>query len=188
MDHYQDIQILSDPEFPPHMLMSALFAKLHRALVQLGSNVIGVSFPKMNHQKPTLGRLLRLHGTKEALRTLAEQSWLNGMKDHIEVDEMMLVPANVQHCRVKRVQAKSSAERLRRRYCKRHQGSTERDATALIPDGVEEHLSLPYLQIKSESTGQSFRLFIEHQAPQLQATKGEFNSYGLSTQATVPWF
>ncbi len=188
MDHYQDIQILPDPEFQTPMLMNALFAKLHRALVQLGSTVIGVSFPKMDNQKPTLGRLLRLHGTKEALRILGEQRWLNGMRDHIEVDEVMPVPTDAQHCRVKRVQAKSSAERLRRRYCKRHQGTTERDAIAVIPDGVEEHLSLPYLHIKSESTGQSFRLFIEHQAPQPQATKGEFNSYGLSTQATVPWF
>ena len=34
MDHYQDIQLLPDPEFGAPQLMSVLFAKLHRALVQ----------------------------------------------------------------------------------------------------------------------------------------------------------
>lgn len=188
MDYYQNIKILPDPEFPPHMLMSALFAKLHRALVQLDSNAIGVSFPKVDHGKPSLGNLLRLHGTEKSLQALEEQNWLVRMLDHIEAAEMISVPANAQHCRVKRVQAKSSVERLRRRYCKRHEGVTAQDVVALIPDSVEAHLSLPYLQLKSESTGQSFRLFIEHQAPQSQLITGVFNSYGLSTQATVPWF
>lgn len=188
MDHYQNIKILPDSEFPPHMLISALFAKLHRALVQLDSNAIGISFPKVDNGKPSLGNLLRLHGTATALQALEEQNWLMRMRDHIESGEVMPVPANAQHCRVKRVQAKSSAERLRRRYCKRHEGVTERDVAALIPDSVEETLSLPYLQLKSESTGQSFRLFIEHQMPQSQPVTGMFNSYGLSSQATVPWF
>ncbi|MET0043908.1 MAG: type I-F CRISPR-associated endoribonuclease Cas6/Csy4, partial [Candidatus Thiodiazotropha sp. 6PLUC3] len=30
MDHFQDLQILPDPEFSTPMLMNALFAKLHR--------------------------------------------------------------------------------------------------------------------------------------------------------------
>ena len=33
MDHYVDIDVRTDPEFPAHQLMSALYAKLHRALV-----------------------------------------------------------------------------------------------------------------------------------------------------------
>ena len=33
MDHYLDIRLLPDPEFPAPLLMNALFTKLHRALV-----------------------------------------------------------------------------------------------------------------------------------------------------------
>ena len=188
MDYYQEIKILPDPEFPTAILMNALFSKLHRALAHLDSRDIGVSFPKVNKDKPTLGSILRLHGSAFALQCLQEKKWLIGMRDHTDVQEIAPVPSNSQHCQVKRVQTKSNAERLRRRYCKRHQGVTEQDAEALIPDSVEKRLALPYLHLKSQSNGQSFRLFMAHQTPQPQAVVGEFNSYGLSSTATVPWF
>jgi len=189
MDHYQDIKILADPEFPQSMLMNALFAKLHRALVQIKSNAIGISFPNVKgNTSKNLGDLFRLHGTAESLQNLEAQSWLRGMRDHVDATEVSPIPENVQFCRVKRVQSKSSAERLRRRYLKRHDSVTEKDVVGMIPDSVEKRLELPFLQLKSESTGQHFCLFIEHQAAQPNAVAGEFNSYGLSNKATVPWF
>lgn len=45
MDYYVDIEVRPDPEFPTSQLMSALYAKLHRALVAQGNNRIGVSLP-----------------------------------------------------------------------------------------------------------------------------------------------
>ena len=45
MDHYVDIDVQPDPEFPAHQLMEALYAKLHRALMAHNSTSIGVSFP-----------------------------------------------------------------------------------------------------------------------------------------------
>lgn len=188
MDHYQDIKILPDSEFPAPMLMNALFTKLHRMLVQLNSNTIGISFPRVDEKLPRLGQILRLHGTGSRLQNLQAQNWLKGMRDHVDVAEITPVPSNAQYCRVRRVQVKSSAERLRRRYIKRHEGVTESDVLGLIPSSVEKRLELPFLQLKSESTGQLFRLFIEHQQPQTQPVAGEFNSYGLSNKATVPWF
>lgn len=188
MEHYQDIKILPDPEFPVNVLMNALFSKLHRALVRLGSNEIGVSFPKVNNDKPTLGNVLRLHGSADALQGLQQENWLVGMRDHTDLSEIAPVPEHARYCRVKRVQAKSSADRLRRRYCKRHEGVTLQDAETLIPNSVEEHLNLPYLQLISESTKQRFRLFIEHETDLSNRIVGEFNTYGLSRNATVPWF
>jgi CRISPR-associated endonuclease Csy4 len=188
MDHYQDIKILPDPEFPSPMLMNALFAKLHRALVQLGTNSIGVSFPKVDEEKPSLGNVLRLHGNAVELKNLHEMHWLVGMRDHIALKEILPVPDRTQHCRVKRKQVDSSAERLRKRYCKRHPGVTESDVVGLIPESVEKRLTLPYLQLKSESTGQRFRLFLQHQQSQPEPISGIFNAYGLSDRATVPWF
>jgi len=188
MDHYLDIKILSDPEFPAPMLMNVLFTKLHRVLVQLSSSDIGVSFPQIDEQRPSIGNMMRLHGHQASLQILREQDWLKGMRDHIELNDIAPVPNDAKHCQVKRVQAKSNAGRLRRRYQKRHPDVVDEEVERLIPDTVEKHLALPYLQLKSESTGQQFRLFLQHQPVQSPVTKGAFNCYGISSTATVPWF
>lgn len=188
MDHYQDLLILPDPEFKTTMLMNALFAKLHRAFVRLENTSIGISFPKANNSTPTLGDTLRLHGDALDLLRLQEEDWQSGMWDHMQIKAIGPVPEGSQFCRVKRVQAKSNAERLRRRYCSRHEGVTMEEAESLIPFSSEKRLHLPYLQLKSESTGQHFRLFLEHETELTQSVSGEFNSYGLSNTATVPWF
>lgn len=184
MDHYQDIQLLPDPEFGAPQLMSALFAKLHRALVQRQSQDIGVSFPGL-HRKGA-GTVLRLHGSMSALQALSDQPWLPGMRDHVTVAGIAEVPANAGHQVVRRMQAKSNPERLRRRQIKRKGWSTEQ-ARAAIPDHVVETLKLPFLTIHSQSTGQTFLLFID-QHPVDQALSGPFNAYGLSASASLPKF
>ena len=47
MAHFLDIQLLPDPELSAPVLMSALYAKLHRALVLGNSNAggIAIAFP-----------------------------------------------------------------------------------------------------------------------------------------------
>lgn len=185
MDHYLKIQLLPDPEFPIPVLMNALFAKLHRTLVQLQSKEIGVSFPAISRN--SLGEKLRLHGSASSLEQLMAQNWLKGMYDHIEATNICPIPEQTRYCQVKRVQAKSSAERLRRRYQNRHPDIPESKLTKLIPDKVEQTLNLPYVRLKSLSTGQEFLLFI-HQAEVSEHRPGVFNTYGLSNSATLPWF
>ncbi|MBV6247217.1 type I-F CRISPR-associated endoribonuclease Cas6/Csy4, partial [Pseudomonas aeruginosa] len=55
MDHYLDIRLRPDPEFPPAQLMSVLFGKLHQALVAQGGDRIGVSFPDLDESRSRLG-------------------------------------------------------------------------------------------------------------------------------------
>ncbi len=188
MNHYLDISLLPDPEFPAPMLMNALFTKLHRGLVQQGNKHIGVSFPQVDQKKIHMGNILRLHGEAQYLQQLQEQPWLKGMRDHIEQSDILPVPDHAQHYRVSRVHVKSSAARLRRRYLKRHPDVTKKQVEALIPDTVAKPLDLPYLQLNSDSTGQRFRLFVQHKPADTQAVAGEFNNYGLSFSATIPWF
>ena len=45
MDSYIDIRVRPDPEFSMPMLMNALVSKLHRALVAINADDIGISFP-----------------------------------------------------------------------------------------------------------------------------------------------
>lgn len=166
-------------------------AKLHRALVHLETSEIGVSFPRHINKpasKRTLGDMLRLHANSAALESLMALNWLQGIRDHTQLDEPALAPIDAPHYCVRRRQFKTSAERLRRRRMKR-KGETEEQAKTAIPNSVEQHPDLPYLQLRSSSTGQPFTLFIEHSPhPPAKPPQGGFNSYGLGGNATIPWF
>lgn len=187
MDAYLELQLLPDPEFPATMLMNALFAKLHRALVACGEGQIGVSFPDVERTGRGLGQRLRLHGNAANLARFNDSNWLRGMRDHLLLGDIRPVPAGASHRVVCRVQAKSSPERQRRRATRRL-GLSPEAAAERIPDGAAERLNLPYLTLASQSTGQQFRLFVEHRPLQAEATPGEFSTYGLSPTTTVPWF
>jgi len=188
VSHYIDIRLRPDPEVTPPQLLSALYARLHRVLVQLGSQDIGVSFPAHDDRKPSLGTHLRLHGAVASLGALMSTAWLRGMHDYFGVSEITGAPEVVRHRIVSRVQAKSGVERLRRRAIRRH-GIDADAAKARIPDSAAERLRLPFVLLGSRSTGQpSFPLFIRHGELLPEPRSGDFNSYGLSQQATVPWF
>lgn len=187
MNHYVDMDLRPDPEFPSYQLMSALYSKLHRILALQGCTGIGVSFPGLDVKAPHLGARLRLHGSLALLSDLLERDWLAGMRDHVLLSPPMQVPNSAMHRTVRRVQVKSNPERLRRRLMRRHD-LDEQEARQRIPDASARLLRLPFVQLKSASTGQSFRLFIDHGPTQSEAVTGEFNAYGLSQGATIPWF
>lgn len=187
MDHYQDIKILPDPEFSPPLLMGALYNKLHRALVELNATNIGVSFPEYSVKPKNMGRILRLHGSESSLSELFKLEWLKGMRDHTEITGILTVPAGTGHQRVIRRQFKTNVERLRRRRMKRKNESYNEVCEA-IPDNVERKPNLPFITVRSGSTGQSFSLFIEQLKVEHSCQDGEFNSYGLSQTATLPAF
>jgi len=188
MDYHIDIRLVLDPEFPATILMGAMFGKLHRALVELQTTDIGVSFPEhQQRSKKNLGALLRLHGTTSGLQRLMTTHWLRGMRDHVTLSNIIEVPADAQHRLVRRRQFKTSAERLRRRRARRH-GETIEQAREQIPDSIERKVPLPFVMIPSQSTAQRFPIFIEHGKIRAEPLIGTFNSYGLSQGATVPWF
>lgn len=169
--------------------MGALYNKLHRALFDLEANNIGVSFPLRKHgvSARTLGGHLRLHGTQASLEQLMAITWLTGMRDHVSVSDVLAVPANAKHINVVRKQFNTGSPSRAKRYAKRHDISEE--AARQIYDKVaEKRIELPFVQINSRSTQQRFCLFIEHGKPQEKAEAGTFNHYGLSSNATVPWF
>ncbi|KAF1687307.1 type I-F CRISPR-associated endoribonuclease Cas6/Csy4 [Pseudoxanthomonas broegbernensis] len=188
MGHYLDIQLRPDPELTPQHLLNGLYARLHRTLVLLDNENIGISFPKYEERMATLGTQVRLHGPETSLRALTATTWLNGMLDYLRISEIEPAPTGTRHRHVSRVQAKSNPARLRRRAMRRH-GLDEKTATDLIPDSAIERLRLPFVMLGSRSTGQpSFPLFIQHGPLLSTAIPGKFNSYGLSREATVPWF
>lgn len=188
MNHYMEIKVQPDPEFPAPHLMNALFAKLHRALVAQGAGRVAVSFPDFDARVPHLGTRIRLHAAENSvLVSLMASDWLRGMRDHVNLSSPESVPAQVKYRVVSRVQAQSSPERLRRRLMRR-QGLSEAEAGERLPDSMAERLHLPYAQLRSTSTGQNFCLFILHGPLLDESVEGPFSAYGLSPTGSVPWF
>lgn len=187
MDHYVDVRALPHPEISPAHILNVIANRLHSALVAMRASDVGVSFPGFRLGPVSLGNTLRLHGRRERLAELLAVGFLHSLKDYVRVTDIGPVPERTVHRVVRRVQVDSSVQRLRKRQVRRH-GWTEEEARRRIPDSVERRLQLPYLRMRSGSTGQPFRLFIEHQECRPTPVDGVFNTYGLSNTATIPWF
>ncbi len=188
MKHYVDIEVLPDAEFSPVDLMNALFAKLHRVLGQHGKGRVGISFPSY---AKTLGRKLRLHGSAEELQTLLELPWQQGMRDYTKISHILAVPDNCQYRTVKRVQAKSVHNKEKRAKAMRNAAEAWRSSEEkrqVMPTFTQKTLELPYAELMSLSTQSRMRVWVEHGALQAEEKGGAFNSYGLSSEATIPWF
>lgn len=186
MRHYVNVEILPNTEIGYGALLSAVFERLHLAFVEHGEGRVGVSFPKHDEKACTLGSWIRLHGSEDRLLRVLQRLG-NGFRDYIRVVGPKEVPPNTPFRIVRRVQAKSGIPRLARRYAKRH-SIDEAEALALYKDVNAEQLKLPFVELRSGSTGRHFRLFIKHEAVQVTPHTGAFSSYGLSTDAAVPWF
>jgi len=184
MDHYLEIRLLPDPEFSTNLLMNELYDRFHRALAEIGSDSIGISFPQA---QKTPGDRLRLHGGSSDLQRLMEQVWLKGYMDYLDVSAIKRVPDNCRYRIVRRVQAKSSIERMYRRSVKKGWLTVEQ-AQGKMAGIKEQRLKQPFVQLKSHSSGQRFRLFIQQGRLLENRRGGKFSAYGLSGEATVPWF
>ncbi|MBE0380308.1 MULTISPECIES: type I-F CRISPR-associated endoribonuclease Cas6/Csy4 [Pseudoalteromonas] len=184
MQFYCEIKVLPDPEASEPVLVNNLMSKFHRILVKLQMTDIGVSFP---NYAETLGNTVRFHCNEQSLNKLLQTNWLKGLRDYCEVSSILPIPSNVQFCIVSRVQAKSVFNKRKRSVAKGW--LTEDEAAVKVGDTQQKRLKLPFLLINSSSTQQNnVKLFINHGELQQTPISGEFNSYGLSKTATVPWF
>lgn len=189
MDHYIEINLLPDPEFPASTLMNALFNKLHKALFDLHSKEMGVSFP--NYEK-TLGTMLRIHGSESNLQQLQALDWIGRMKDYCVASEVQPIPELVQYRTVSRKQDNMTNAKLRRLIARQEQRQdgvpmSETDIQNYQEKMVADQQKGPFLDLKS-SKGQRYRRYIKLGELQNESVAGEFDQFGLSKTATVPWF
>jgi CRISPR-associated endonuclease Csy4 len=183
MDSYINIQLKPDAEMREAELSSKVFTKFHKALVALNSNNIGISFPQM---KVKLGRLFRLHGQASALHDLQGLEWLGALSGYCQVSTVSAVPEQVQYRIVSVKRSNLSKAKLKRLITR---GSIDKEGekrykVKMLSQGFDN----PFLDLFSASTGQVHRKFFELSDIQTQPIEGEFDSYGLSKTATVPWF
>lgn len=192
MKYYLDITLLPDAETNIGFIWQKVYGQLHLALVEQqtsnGNSAIAVSFPEYRNSTFPLGSKLRLlASTEEQLRQLNLTQWLDRLSDYTHSTSIKEVPASVsQHVRFTRVQFDTNVERLARRRMKRKGGTLE-DALTHYAGFNHQQSRLPFVNIQSLSKGEKFRLFIDQNIFG-QVEEGEFNCYGLSKTATVPWF
>ena len=185
--HYVELTVVPDAETGVPPLLGALYDKLHRALVQQRLDTIGVSFPQYSVIPKNLGDTLRLHGSEDVLNALLRADWLRGLRDHVRIAPIAVAPGDAAHRFVQRKQFKTNVSRLRRRRMQR-KGETAEQAARAIPESVERTPNLPYVHLRSQSTGQTYCLFIALGPLLPTSAAGSFNTYGFGNNATIPWF
>jgi CRISPR-associated endonuclease Csy4 len=183
MDYYIEIKLLKNPEFTFPFLMNTIFMKLHKILHDLKSTTAGVSFPNYDC---TLGDVLRLHGDQEILNLLNPNLWIGTLKDYCTISEIREVPESTQYRVVYRKQPTMSHSKLKR-LVKRGSISPQ-DVTKYLKLKEKNLLKGPYLELKSNSNKNIHRRYIEQGALLQHPTSGEFDYFGLSKEATIPWF
>jgi len=183
MRSYIDIKILADAEIPIYFVLNKIYTKLHKALFTLKSTEIGVSFPRY---KVMLGDVIRIHGIEEKLTELQSSDWLGGLVGYCAVSSIQKTPADVTYRNISRKQANMTEAKLRR-LIKR--GSISQDeAKDYKAKMFQQGLDNPYLELQSGSNGHKHRRYIQFGELRSQPIKGEFDYFGLSKTATVPWF
>ena len=193
MKYYLDITLLPDTEITLGFIWHKVYQQIHIALAENkvadNESAIALSLPNYGDHKFPLGNKLRLLAeTEQVLDTLAINTWLKRFTDHTHITSIKSVPESVnEYACFSRKQVKTNFSRLARRRAKRHNETFEQALQHYV-SFEDEKTKLPFINIKSLSKGEQFRLFIERKVSE-QAEKGKFNCYGLSKeQATVPWF
>ena len=183
MTHYVDIKLIPNKEIRENVLLNQVYTAFHKRLYDLKSKDIAVSFPEYRLK---LGRLFRIHGTKEALEKLNEKDWLGKYKEFSKISNIEEVPTNVQYRTVSRVQQNMTEAKLRRLI--KRGTIPEEDIKKYRIKMFQGGLDNPYVELVSMSNGQLHRRFIEFGELKELEVKGEFDLFGLSKVSTVPWF
>lgn len=183
MDHYIEITLKSDAEMQENVLLNRVYTKLHKALFDLTCTSIGVSFPDY---QVMLGRRIRVHGTLAELDKLQSLDWLAELINYCNVSAAKKIPSQTQYRVICRKQSNMTQTKLNR-LIKRG---------TIAPEQIREYkakmftkgLNNPYVELKSTSNGEKYRRYFEFGELLSEPVDGVFDYFGLSKQATVPWF
>lgn len=176
--YYVDLKFFEDPDLSAHEQMQQTMQRLHTELLHLGGR-IGISFPGWTQK--TLGAHLRLHGSQRDLEDLMLSGWAPRLRLAMTISDVKQAPSDVPHVIVSRL-GNYNIQSKARRMTKRHDLTFEEALACLLKKSTKA----PYVNLKSSSTGQCFKLFIQ-QTP-VEPIQGLYNMYGFGISASVPFF
>jgi len=183
MNNYIEIKINPDTEMRENVLLNKVYTKFHKRLCDLTSTDIGISFPEYQIK---LGKTLRIHGTNQRLKEFQSDNWLGGLVGYCNISDILQIPDQVSYCTVSRIQTNMSPAKLRR-LIKRNSikpDEVKRYKAKMFQQGIEN----AFLELESTSNGNKHRRYIGFGDLTNEATTGDFDQFGLSNHATVPWF
>ena len=183
MNHYIDVTLKPDAEMRENLLLNMLYSKLHKALIDLRSRTIGVSFPQYQVK---LGKLLRIHGHSDGLQSLQQTNWIGGLVGYCEITPIKKIPDVIGYRTVSRIRPNMSNSKLRR--LKQRNSISEADIKNYKAKMYAQSLDNPYLELISSTNGQRYRRFIKFGELVDQPKVGQFDYFGFSKTATIPWF
>ena len=183
MNYYIDIKLNPNKEIRENVLLNQVYTAFHKRLYDLKSTNIAVSFPEYRLK---LGKLFRIHGSKEALEKLNQKEWLGKYKAFCKVANIHAIPKELQYRTISRIQQNMTEAKLRRLI--KRGTIPEEDIKKYRIKMFQAGLDNPYVELKSMSNGQLHRRFIEFGVLQKTEIKGEFDLFGLSKTSTIPCF
>ena len=183
MDYYLDITLKPDPEMPVKQLLNMIYTKFHKALYDMNSKTIGVSFP---HYQVMLGDMIRIHGSEADLNRLQQLNWIGGMNGYSTIGEITPVPSISKYRTVSRKQTTMSQSKLKR--LQKRGSITEDEVKNYKAKMFSKGLDNPFIELVSASNGHRHRRYIEFGPLSDIPREGQFDQFGLSKTATVPWF
>lgn len=192
MQYYLDITLLPDSEITLGFLWQKVYQQVHIAFAENkmadNNSAIALSIPNYGDKTYPLGNKLRLFSpTQERLDKLSITTWLKRFTDYTHITSIKAVPESVnKYACFSRKQFTTNLSRLARRRAKRH-GESFEQALQYYSNFEDVKTKLPFINVKSLSKGEQFRLFIDCKINE-KASEGQYNCYGFSAQATVPWF
>ncbi len=202
--YYRDLTVI-ETEIDRNYVISKLYDKLHLCFVEMqdaeGKVPIGVAFPEYleystdeEHKKDDykfkkkkgLGRIIRLFSPDEKnLKDIRIERIYENMKEYLHITGVRNFSTCKEYVIYKRLQSEPNLERLARRKAKRADISFE-EALMLLQQYKQKKIKhIPYVNMKSKSSDNYFKLFIQECIVDNFNYTG-FNSYGLSNFSTIP--
>ncbi len=195
MKYYQEITILPDPEINAYFIWQKLYTQLHIALAdiknQQGIDSIGVSFPEYCYRDKTendkgfakLGNKLRVFALNEKdLKMLNLTQWLERLTDYVHIKGIKAVPEEVGYVVVSRYRYKN-VNKQAERFAEFKKISLDQANQHCQQYKQESHKNYPFINLKSIENEYDFKLSIKQTVVD-SMVMGEFNTYGLNTNAT----
>lgn len=186
MNYYRDITLLPDTEIGHHFLWEKVFGQVHLALVEAKNederSPFGVTFPAFKADKHRIGNKLRIFSdSEECLTSLNLDDYLNRLSDYVHVTSIRTVPEKVSdYIRFRRLQTKTSPERLARRDAKQGNLSIH-EAIKKHKDFIPQYTDAPYIWVNSLSSKQRYPFFIVAEKV-TYPNEQQFSLYGLSNK------
>lgn len=200
--YYQEITCLPDQEISTGFVLGKVMDAVHLAMVNLTLGTeeqsqcpIGISFPEYREspgedQTLPIGSKVRLFSrTDTDLVTLDLVGQLTRLSDYVHWTSIRALERRIRGYAIyRRHQPKCSKPRLIRRQMRR-KGISETEAAGMYGSFEPRYSRLPYVNMRSHSTGERFRLYVERQeTAAIELVSWGFSTYGLSSRVAVPEF